>query len=83
VKIEEIKLPAPRPLASLGTLDDRATFLTPVPYAAAFRRCQLVELVALGATDLETFRAKTVSQFLAGDGQMAVPAPECRLAFGQ
>jgi len=82
VKDRRIKLPGLHPLA-LGALYDRATFLAPVSYAGAFRRCQLLEFVALCAADLETFRAKTVSQFFTCDGQMAVPAPECRLPFGQ
>ena len=85
MKDRRIKLAEPRNarLSSLWAFDDRATFLTSIPCAAAFRRCQLLEFVALGAAGLETFRAKAVSQFFTCNSQMAVPAPECRLAFGQ
>jgi hypothetical protein len=85
VKDRRIKLAEPRNarLSSLWAFDDRATFLTSIPCAAALRRCKLLEFVALGAAGLETFRAKAVSQFFTCNGQMAVPAPECRLAFGQ
>jgi hypothetical protein len=85
VKDRRIKLAEARQvrLTSLRALDDRATFLTSIPCAPALRRCQLLEFVALGAVGLETFRAKPVSQLFAGDSQMAVPAPECHLAFGQ
>jgi hypothetical protein len=85
VKGRRIKLAEPRQvrLTSLWALDDRATFLTSIPCAPALRRCQLLEFVAPVTAGLETFRAKPVSQFFAGDSQMAVTAPDCRLAFGQ
>lgn len=70
-------------VSSLRAFDDRATFLTSIPCATALSRCQLLELVAPSTAALETFRAKTVSQFFTCNGQMAVPAPECRLTFGQ
>lgn len=83
-KREGVRLAQPQTrLGSLRALDDGATFLTSIPCAAALGCCQLLEFVTLGAAALETFRAKPVAQFFARDSQMAVPAPQGRLAFGQ
>ncbi len=64
-------------------LDDRAAFLTPIPRATLFCRCQLFEFVTLAAARLETFWAKAVSQLLRRQGQMAIPAPDRGLPFWQ
>lgn len=67
----------------LCALDERAAALTPIPGDPAFRRFHLLEFVALAAGGFETFRAKAVAHFLARDGQVAVPAPQCLLPFRQ
>ena len=84
MKDRTVKLAEPQArVGSLRALDDRATFLTSIPRAAALGGCQLLEFVTLGAAGFETFRAKSVAKFFARDSQMAVPAPQGCLAFGQ
>ena len=63
--------------------DDRAAVLTPVTGDSTFRRFHLLELVALTAGRLKTFRTKAVAQFLPSDGQVAVAAAQCLLPFRQ
>ena len=50
MKDRTVKLAGPQTrLGSLRALDDRATFLTSIPCAAALGCCQLLEFVTLGA----------------------------------
>ncbi|MGA7882744.1 MAG: hypothetical protein WCD63_17915 [Terrimicrobiaceae bacterium] len=66
MKNRTVKLAEPQArVGSLRALDNRATFLTSIPCAAALGNWQLLEFVTLGAAPLETFRAKTVTQFFA------------------
>ena len=67
----------------LSALDDGAAFFTPIPCDSAVHRFELFELVAFVARSVKTFRAVAVAQFVRRHSQMAVPAAQSFLSFGQ
>jgi hypothetical protein len=67
-------LPRDRASRALFAGNDYTASLAPITRRRLISALHLVKLITLYTPPIETFRAKAVAQFLAGKGQMTVPA---------